>query len=44
MITHHCITCDKTIKAPNKGLGRAKVAAWDTHHQGHDVRQEVTPR
>ena len=28
-----CNVCGQSTTAPNKGLGRAKVAAWKTRHQ-----------
>ncbi|MFS0884940.1 hypothetical protein [Aeromicrobium sp. 179-A 4D2 NHS] len=32
-ITSTCGVCGETETAPDKGLGRAKVAAWETRHQ-----------
>lgn len=32
-IAAKCDVCKETITVPNKGLGRAKLAAWVTQHQ-----------
>lgn len=36
-----CATCGAGIDAPDKGIGRAMIAAWRTQHQGHDTHQET---
>ena len=28
-----CDVCKRTMMFPNKGLGRASAAAWETRHQ-----------
>lgn len=44
-ITRWCHHCEDGIDMPNKGLGRAYVAAWATRHQAHAVTtsQEELP-
>lgn len=37
VIFRECVVCGETITAPNKGLGRAKVAAWEPRHQHPEV-------
>jgi len=39
-LTARCVTCGEGVDLPNKGLGRAMLAAWRTQHQGHDVTDE----
>lgn len=39
MIRAECHTCQKATEEPDVGLGRARLAAWLTHHQGHDVER-----
>lgn len=39
-ITETCPVCGETETVPNKGLGRAKIAAWRTRHQHPEARQE----
>lgn len=34
-----CLTCHESVDLPNKGMGRAMLAAWRTEHQGHDVEE-----
>lgn len=29
----YCATCGDSFRVPNKGLGRASLAAWKTRHQ-----------
>lgn len=41
-ITETCPVCGETETVPNKGLGRAKIAAWRTRHQHPEARTEET--
>lgn len=29
----YCATCGDSMRVPNKGLGRANLAAWKSRHQ-----------
>jgi len=33
-----CGVCGDSIEAPDKGLGRAMVAAWRTRHQHNEEK------
>ena len=32
-IEAYCHVCEEGVDAPNKGLGRAVIAAWKSRHQ-----------
>lgn len=32
-VTASCDVCGKTCTMPDKGIGRANLAAWETRHQ-----------
>lgn len=36
-----CHTCGATASWPDKGLGRASAASWETRHQEHDYTRSV---
>lgn len=40
IIKETCAVCGKSLSVPNKGLGRAKIAAWRTRHQHPEARKE----
>ena len=40
-ITETCRVCGETESVPNKGLGRAKIAAWRTRHRHPEARSQT---
>ena len=34
-----CHTCREATEERNTGMGRARIAAFLTHHQGHDAER-----
>lgn len=39
MIRAACHTCREATEERNTGMGRARIAAFLTHHQGHDAER-----
>ena len=39
-VTSVCSVCGDSVEAPNKGMGRAVVAAWESNH-GRNCGRDV---
>lgn len=43
ILTATCLICGKKSSAPDKGIGRANLAAWRTRHQHRTDHEESRP-